>query len=237
MAYRSIGGIDDIIGNLDYYREKIRQRRKEREDKLMPGFIAEETEEEKTLARLEEEFCLEEATEPKEISSHSGMLSSSFDLTSDWRLCLSEILFCYRLYAMVAFYTVIFFIGFGGLINNYLQIINNKQTLIAVLIWIVSFWLACLCCNFINFARRHRWYKKQESESSDMLDVSSLSDSMAPAPYTDGHGRKRFWYYKEQLSDSEIFLPKRISVTTTLFVALCTAVLAVTSYQICMFLG
>ncbi len=163
--------------------------------------------------------------------SHSCMWSSSFDFTSDWRLCLSEILYCYRLYASFAFYTAMFFICFGALINNYLQILNNKRSLLVVLIWMASFWLACLCCNFINFARRRRWYKKQEFESSDMLDVSSLSDSMAPAPYTDGQGRKRLWYYKEQLSDSEIFLPKRISLTTTLFVASCTAVLAVTSYQ------
>ena len=164
--------------------------------------------------------------------SHSCMWSSSFDLTSDWRLCLSEILYCYRLYASFAFYTAMVFICFGALINNYLQILNNKQSLLVVLIWMASFWLGCLCCNFINFARRRRWYKKQESESSDVLDVSSLSDSMAPAPYTDGHGRKRFWYYKETWSDSA---PKRIHVTTTFFVALCTSMLAVTSYQIFIF--
>ena len=72
LAYRSMGGIDAIVDDLEYYREKIRQRREERQAKLMPGFVAEKTEEEKTLEKLEQGFLTHHKPKP-----HSTNLASS----------------------------------------------------------------------------------------------------------------------------------------------------------------
>lgn len=114
---------------------------------------------------------------------------------------------------LTASHTLLFtiaFMIFAVFTNAYLKLFTPTQFLIILLIWVLSYGLISLTCDAIYFMRQIYWAlefrqhgKVLENESGDDL----------------------FPEYSNEL-------PQRIPTETTVFIALLTAVIAVTSYAV-----